>query len=195
MNECKISSDNRCELGVVLTANCRKLNIGCGNKKINGYVSVDIRNDVDADIIIDLEKIPYPLEGGSIDEILANDIIEHFSYRTVEDVVREWHRILTSGGMLRIKTPDFENIINILKRDGLSFIGGTASLVMGDEHKTWAGISHWLYGGQDYAQNYHKMIFTKIELKKFLEYIGFEVDSIVDDKECGTNMICVARKQ
>jgi hypothetical protein len=77
----------------------------------------------------------------------------------------------------------------------LSFMGGTASLVLGDEKKTWVSISHWLYGGQDYAQNYHKMIFTKIELKKFLEYIGFTVDSIVDDKECGTNMICTARKR
>lgn len=172
-----------------------KINIGCGEKKVAGYVNIDVRDGVGADVIIDLEKIPYPLDGGSIEEILANDVIEHFSYRTVEDVVREWHRVLKSGGILKIKTPDFENIINILKRDGLGFMGGTASLVAGDEKKTWMSISHWLYGGQDYAQNYHKMIFTKIELKRFLEYVGFNVDSIVDDGECATNMICTARKR
>lgn len=171
-----------------------KLNVGCGENKIDGYVNTDIRNDTNPDMVIDLEKIPYPFDNSSVDEILANDIIEHFSYKIVEDIVREWHRILKNDGKLIIKTPDFENIINILKRDGVSFMGSTASL-LGYEKKTWMSISHWIYGGQDYSQNFHKLIFTKIELKKFLEYIGFWVDSIVDDKECGTNMICVARKR
>lgn len=182
-----------------------KLNIGCGRDIKESYLNVDIRkvdisNEADDGrdmsrifMRLDLEKIPYPFESESIDEILANDIIEHFSYRYIEYIVREWHRILKNGGILRIKTPDFENIIDILKIDGVSFMGGTASL-LGDEKKTWMSISHWIFGGQDYSQNFHKLIFTKIELKKFLEYIGFRVGSIIDDNDCRTNMICVATK-
>jgi predicted SAM-dependent methyltransferase len=169
-----------------------KLNIGCGDLKINGYINVDIRDSVEADIIIDLEKIPYPYDSNSIDEILANDIVEHFSHKDVEEIVKEWRRILKNEGTLIIKTPDFENIINILKRDS-TFLRVTAALI-GKPEKTWISIPHWLYGAQDYSQNFHKLIFTKIELKKFLEYVGFKVHSITNDKQCETNMVCIATK-
>lgn len=169
-----------------------KLNIGCGETKVAGYVNVDIRNDIGADLIINLEKIPYLFDSNSIDEILANDILEHFSHKNVEEIVREWHRILKSGGTLTLKTPDFENIINILKMD-TNFLSITADLI-GKPKKTWLSIPHWMYGAQDYPQNFHKLIFTKIELKKFLEYVGFKVNSIVNDAQCGTNMICIATK-
>ena len=169
-----------------------KLNIGCGNLKIDGYLNVDIRNDVDADIVIDLEKIPYPFDNNIVDEIVANDIIEHFSHKDIEEIVKEWHRILKIDGTLIIKTPDFENIINILKRDS-TFLSVTAALI-GNPKKTWISIPHWLYGAQDYPQNFHKLIFTKIELKKFLDHVGFKVHSIVNDNQCETNMVCIATK-
>jgi predicted SAM-dependent methyltransferase len=169
-----------------------KLNIGCGDLKIDNYTNIDIRDSIHADIIIDLEKIPYPYDNDTVDEILANDIIEHFSHKDIEDIVKEWHRILKPDSTLIIKTPDFENIINILKRDS-TFLSVTAAL-LGKPEKTWISIPHWLYGAQDYPQNFHKLIFTKIELKKFLEHIGFKVHSIVNDKQCETNMVCIATK-
>jgi len=154
-----------------------KLNLGCGGDKRKGYVNIDIRKEVNPDRIMDLEKTPYPFDDNSVDEILAKDIIEHFSFRNVEKVVKEWHRILKKGGKLVIQTPDFDAILKAIKQEKI---------------KGWWQISYWLYGGQDYKENTHKLIFTKSEIKKFLENIGFKVENI---KSGGTNMIVEAYKK
>jgi len=154
-----------------------KLNLGCGGDKREGYVNVDIRKEVNPDRIMDLEKTPYPFDNESVDEILAKDVIEHFSFRNVERVVKEWHRILKKGGKLVIQTPDLDAILKAIK-DG--------------KIKGWWQISYWLYGGQDYPENTHRLIFTKKEIRKLLEENGFEVKGIVQG---GTNMIVEAYKK
>jgi hypothetical protein len=51
-----------------------KLNLGCGLDKRQGYINVDIRKDVNPDLVLNLEDIPYPFESNSIEEIIAKDI-------------------------------------------------------------------------------------------------------------------------
>lgn len=154
-----------------------KLNLGCGGDKKQGYVNIDIRKEVKPDMVLDLEKTPYPFDDNSIDEILAKDVIEHFSFRNVERVVKEWHRILKPGGKLVIQTPDFDVIVDLIRKG---------------EIKGWWQISYWLYGGQDYPENTHKLIFTKEEIRKFLESLGFSIRGI---NSGGTNMIVEAYKK
>lgn len=154
-----------------------KLNLGCGYDKRDGYVNIDIRDEVKPDIVLDLEKTPYPFDDESVDEILAKDIIEHFSFRNVEKVVREWYRILKKDGMLIIQTPDLDAILEAINNQKI---------------KGWWQISYWLYGAQDYPENTHKLIFTRREIKKLLEEIGFEVKEI---NQSGTNMIVHAVKK
>jgi len=154
-----------------------KLNLGCGGDKRDGWVNIDIRKEVKPDKVLDLEKTPYPFESESVDEILAKDVIEHFSFRNVEKIVKEWHRILKKGGKLTIQTPDLDAILKAIKQGKI---------------KGWWQISYWLYGGQEYPENTHKLIFTKKEIKKFLEEIGFEVKKIAQG---GTNMIVEAYKK
>ena len=153
-----------------------KLNLGCGGDKRKGYVNIDIRKNVNPDMVLDLEKTPYPFEDESVDEILAKDIIEHFSFRNVERIVREWYRILKPNGKLIIQTPDFDEIVKAINEGRI---------------KGWWQISYWIFGGQDYPENTHRLIFTKPEIRKFLESIGFRVESV---KSGGTNMIVEAVK-
>ena len=50
-----------------------KLNLGCGSKILSDYINVDKFEYYKPNIVHDLEKIPYPFEDNSVDEILLNN--------------------------------------------------------------------------------------------------------------------------
>lgn len=53
---------------------------------------------------------PLPDEDGSVDEIRASHVLEHFSHTHVALVLKHWTAKLKPGGLLRIAVPDFEKI-------------------------------------------------------------------------------------
>ena len=53
-----------------------KLNLGCGNRKIHGFVNVDARKDVFPDVIYDVAKIHEKFE--NVDLVYACHVLEHF---------------------------------------------------------------------------------------------------------------------
>lgn len=77
-----------------------RLNIGCGERHIEGYESIDIKTGVDA------RKLPHA--DGSVDEVYASHLLEHFDYEEVPKVLAEWVRVLRPGGLLRVSVPDVE---------------------------------------------------------------------------------------
>jgi len=82
-----------------------KINLGCGNAYIPGYVNVDCRKEVNPDMCIDLEISMWPWEDNSVDEIMAFDFLEHIHQDKVVEVMKEIHRILKPGGTLSFQVP------------------------------------------------------------------------------------------
>ncbi len=101
-----------------------KLNLGCSDRTIAGFIGVDIAPP--ADQIVDLSEV-WPWPDSSIEEVLAYDVIEHISarwYPTLESTVpfgpsiyaraldgrihflNELHRVLIPGGRATIETPN-----------------------------------------------------------------------------------------
>lgn len=80
-----------------------RLNIGCGNKKIPGYIGVDLTKTNATDILHDLNRFPYPFQNNSIQEILLDNVIEHLD--NVIKVIEELHRILIKNGKIIIRVP------------------------------------------------------------------------------------------
>ena len=85
-----------------------KLNLGCGDKILPGYVNVDTvssragkQPDVNADIR-DLSKI----KSSVADEILAVHVVEHFYYWEVIPLLKSWKRLLKPGGKLILECPN-----------------------------------------------------------------------------------------
>ena len=84
----------------------RVLNVGCGNRTIDGAVNLD-KFQVPGrtvDVLHDLEVFPYPFADGEFDEIIAEDILEHLN--DVIAAVQEFGRMLKSGGTLKIQGPN-----------------------------------------------------------------------------------------
>lgn len=82
-----------------------RLNLGSGEDRHPGFLSIDWNSFSGADILQDLNRFPYPFAESSIDEIHAFHILEHLDRPF--DVMRELHRILKPGGLLHVKVPHF----------------------------------------------------------------------------------------
>jgi len=82
-----------------------KLNLGCGSKKLEGYINADIEPSVNPDMIIDLDKFPYPFKDSSIDEVYMEHSLEHVKY--LKETLKEIYRILKPDGILKLMIPHF----------------------------------------------------------------------------------------
>jgi SAM-dependent methyltransferase len=85
----------------------RILDVGCGVNKYPGAIGIDGNRASRADVLCDLDRLPYPFADASFDRIRAVHVIEH-----VSDVIRtleEFHRLLAPGGRVAIVTPHYSD--------------------------------------------------------------------------------------
>lgn len=82
-----------------------KLNLGCGLKKLEGYINVDNRAECQPEVVCDLNIFPYPFPDSYFSEILLDHVIEHLNDPL--DVLQELYRISTSGAKIIINCPHF----------------------------------------------------------------------------------------
>jgi ubiquinone/menaquinone biosynthesis C-methylase UbiE len=78
-----------------------RLNLGAADRNVEGFKSVDLVPP--ADFICDLTE-DWPWPASSIEEILANDILEHLPNK--RHTMNEIFRVLKPGGLARIGVPD-----------------------------------------------------------------------------------------
>jgi hypothetical protein len=84
-----------------------RLNLGCGDKILPGYVNIDLvdeRAGHKPDIICDLHKLTLPDEYA--DEAMAIHVVEHFWRWEVVDILKEWRRVLKPGGRIILECPN-----------------------------------------------------------------------------------------
>lgn len=149
-----------------------KINIGCGNDIRQGFVNCDFRELHGVDKVIDISK-PLPFDNDSAEYILANDILEHFSFRDTEKLLMDWKRVLSPTGYLEIQVPNIEahikNYYNDIKDqrykngydDAMEFFRAC------------------IFGGQDYSGNFHKTCFTPNTIRLMLEKLGFKIHDLI----------------
>lgn len=66
----------------------KRLNLACGQNKIEGFFGVDIVKTEAADAVVDLQKYPWDIESESAEEIISSHYIEHIPHdSTVKHLV------------------------------------------------------------------------------------------------------------
>lgn len=81
------------------------INIGCGSRPLPGWVNLDAARGDQIDVVWDLRRgLPFPNE--SCAAIFGEHVIEHIPRADAERLLRECHRVLQPGGVIRLSTPD-----------------------------------------------------------------------------------------
>jgi ubiquinone/menaquinone biosynthesis C-methylase UbiE len=133
-----------------------KLHLGCGSKIIPNFTNIDIRPLEGVDLVDDISKL-NTIENNSVELIYACHVLEHFGRHEYIDVLRRWYEVLDNGGKLRISIPDFEKVVDHYNKN-----------------KDLKKILGFLYGGQNYEQNYHYCGWDFESIKNDLLSIGFK---------------------
>ncbi len=100
-----------------------KLNLGCGDKILPGYVNVDVveaRAGMRPDVVCDLHDLSA-FADASADEILSVHVVEHFWRWEIADVLREWLRVLKPGGRMIIECPNIHSACRTFLENPVEF--------------------------------------------------------------------------
>ena len=132
-----------------------KLNLGSRNRAIPGFIGIDCDQHEGVDIVGDISDLSR-FADGSVEEIYASHVFEHFPHTKAAAVLAEWFRVLAPGGKLYIAVPDFERCVELYGAIGLS---------------EW--IVRFLCGDQEYKTAYHYNLFDEARLSGMLKEAGF----------------------
>ena len=113
MDSVSLSPEVACEADI--DAVPIRLNLGAGELRVPGFLSVDLREEI-ADVVADVTALPYA--DGVVQEILAFDILEHFPADRTRQILKEWGRVLATGGALTLKVPNLQALGAMINDDG-----------------------------------------------------------------------------
>lgn len=142
-------------LGLLARTNQVRLNIGAGDKVLDGYLSVGLSDA--HDIKADVRSIPIP--DASADEIILIHVLEHLWRWDVPAAMTEWLRILKPGGRIALELPDVVKCArNLIANPGKPRLG-----ILG------------MFGDPAYGDPLmmHKWGWTEREVKECLAAAGF----------------------
>jgi len=63
------------------------------------------------DVVIHNLLRPLPFETGSVSAIYSSHVLEHLYFADAQQLLRECHRVLQSGGLIRFVVPDLASIV------------------------------------------------------------------------------------
>ena len=133
-----------------------RVHVGCGPVKIEGWINIDAREFPHIHIKSQSLSLSEFSEG-ALGEIYLCHVLEHFSFKEVDELLADYYRKLKVGGVLRLSVPDFDLVVTAYQDSG-----GDLEL-----------IRMALMGGQDYEFNFHKSVYNRNLLTKLLIKAGF----------------------
>ncbi|MCF8199346.1 MAG: class I SAM-dependent methyltransferase [Sulfuritalea sp.] len=84
-----------------------RLNLGCGNKLVDGYVGVDRYPCAAAKVLCDLNR-PLPFRDNTVDAFLLDNVVEHVA--DIPALMMEIARSGRRGAIVTIVTPHFTSL-------------------------------------------------------------------------------------
>lgn len=83
-----------------------KLHLGCGERRLAGFLNIDRRKTPAVDLVLDIACLPFG--DASVSRIESYHVIEHIPRNLLRGTLAEWFRVLEPGGVLVLELPDFD---------------------------------------------------------------------------------------
>lgn len=173
-----------------LDPGARYLNAGCGPKPLSDFINLDWKWGPEIERCWDLTKA-LPLKSGSLDGVYSEHCVEHFTRENAVKILREFHRVLRPGSIVRIVVPDVELFIDLYVRarngEPVSFPyvedPGPSFTPVDPLNRIFRGYGHHLYAYDAHALAVLMLEagFRQPEKRAFLE--GRDAKLLVDSPE------------
>lgn len=84
-----------------------KLNLGCGHRRLDGWVNVDHSPALAPDMVVDLETLPWPWPDDSAEEVLLSHVLEHLGPTPADflAIMTELWRVCRPGARVTVVVP------------------------------------------------------------------------------------------
>jgi SAM-dependent methyltransferase len=157
----------------------RRLEIGPGKERIQGFETLNIIDDGHTDYVRDAAaKLPFPDDTFIL--IYASHVVEHIPWYQTVSVLREWVRVLVPEGSLEVWVPNGLKICSAFvdAEEGIdNRIPSDGWYKFNEERDPckWAAGRIFTYGdgtGQPNHPNWHRSIFSPRYLHKCLKEAG-----------------------
>jgi predicted SAM-dependent methyltransferase len=132
------------------------VNLGCGELNHPAFVNVDTSPWEHVHYVHSVDSLPM-FQSNTVDLIYCSHCLEHVPHHETARVLKEWHRVLKPGGILKIGVPNLDAVIRFYQENPDKF-----------EEAQW-----YFMGAQTYPANFHYAIFNEASLKGLLEAAGF----------------------
>ena len=157
----------------------RRLEIGPGPRRIEGFETLNVVGGRDTDYVYDAAK-RLPFANGTFSLIYASHVLEHVPWYRVEECLKEWVRILKPGGSIEIWVPDGLKIARCFveaETNGSAEFQQDGWFRFNENHDPclWAAGRFFSYGdgtGNKNDPNWHLAIFSPRYLKEAMERAG-----------------------
>jgi len=165
----------------------RKLEIGPGKNRINGFETLNAVWSRNTDYIYNASK-KLPFKDNTFNLIYASHILEHIPWYKSEKTIQEWARILKPGGTIEIWVPDALKIakafIKAEESDSVEFkLDGWFKFNPEKNSAIWFNGRIFSYGdgkGNKRSFNWHMSAYSTGLLSKLLNDSGFNQIEIMD---------------
>ena len=156
-----------------------RLHIGCGPNIRPGWVNID-RVARAPGVVTDVDPTALPYPDGSVSEVLAEHVFEHFCFAEEERVWREMARVLRPGGTLTIEVPDFEWMCTtfLAARDEWKefYVVGALDHYAGHGRaldQRWGILQTMFFGNQNGPGQFHRSAYTDTKIRAIAAQVGF----------------------
>lgn len=92
-----------------------KIDIGCGNNKMEGFTGIDLDEKTNPDIVASALDLPFA--DNSVDEVYSAHLVEHFNPQEAQQFFNEVYRVLKKSCRAAMKIDKDWSEKRLMKKD------------------------------------------------------------------------------